>query len=91
MNIEQLVRSKQCTVVDVRTRGEFMGGHVAGAVNIPLQDLQSKLVEIRQLKQPLVLCCASGNRSGQAQRYLAAEGINCVNGGSWFDVNSYSV
>jgi phage shock protein E len=90
MNIEQLVRSKQCTVVDVRTRGEFMGGHVAGAVNIPLQDLQSKLVEIRQLKQPLVLCCASGNRSGQAQRYLAAEGINCVNGGSWFDVNSYS-
>ena len=90
MNIEQLVRGKQCTVVDVRTRGEFMGGHVAGSVNIPLQDLQSQLDDIRRMKQPLVLCCASGNRSGQAQRYLAAQGIDCVNGGSWFDVNSYT-
>lgn len=90
MNIEQLVRAKQCTIVDVRSRGEFMGGHVSGSVNIPLQELESKLGEIRTLKQPLVLCCASGNRSGQAQRFLASQGIDCVNGGSWFDVNSYT-
>jgi len=75
------------TVVDVRTPGEFMGGHVAGSVNIPLQELTLRLSEIKKLPQPIILCCASGNRSGQAQAFLSAQGINCTNGGSWMEVN----
>jgi rhodanese-related sulfurtransferase len=39
------------------------------------------------MKQPVVLCCASGNRSGQATYFLQAQGIDCENGGSWLDVN----
>lgn len=35
---------------------------------------------------PLILCCASVGRSGQAVGYLAAQGIECVNGGSWMTV-----
>ncbi len=76
------------TVVDVRTPGEFMGGHVAGSINIPLQEIQERLDEIKALPQPIVLCCASGNRSGQATYFLKQQGINCSNGGSWLEVNS---
>lgn len=89
MNVEKIIKEKQGTIIDVRTMGEFMGGHVAGSINIPLQELQQRMNEIEALMQPLVLCCASGNRSEQAYRYLAQQGIECCNGGSWLDVNYY--
>lgn len=82
-----MIKEQNGTVVDVRTTAEFMGGNVAGSVNIPLQDLQNRIEEVRGLDQPLVLCCASGGRSGQAQAYLSKLGIECHNGGSWMDVN----
>lgn len=75
------------TIVDVRTPGEFMGGHVAGSINIPLQEIQERLDEVKALPQPIILCCASGNRSGQATSFLKSKGIDCSNGGSWLDVN----
>lgn len=89
MNVEQIIQNKQGTIVDVRTPGEFAGGHVAGSINIPLQEITAKIEELKNLKLPLVLCCASGNRSGQAHQYLAQQGIACMNGGSWFDVDFY--
>lgn len=79
--------SKEQTIVDVRTPGEFMGGHVAGSINIPLQEIQERLEEVKALGQPIILCCASGNRSGQATSFLRSQGIECTNGGSWLDVN----
>lgn len=75
------------TIIDVRTPAEFMGGHVAGSINIPLQEVVQKLEEIKAMKQPIILCCASGGRSGQATHFLKSQGINCENGGSWLDVN----
>ncbi|HWB62794.1 MAG TPA: rhodanese-like domain-containing protein [Chitinophagales bacterium] len=89
MSIEKIVREKQGTIVDVRTIGEFMGGNVAGSVNVPLHELPDRIEELKNMKQPLVLCCASGNRSGQAQYFLAKQGIECFNGGSWLEVNYY--
>lgn len=76
------------TIVDVRTPAEFMGGHVAGSINIPLNELPARLAEVKALKQPLLLCCASGGRSGQATGYLTQQGLECYNGGSWFTVNA---
>ncbi len=76
------------TIVDVRTPGEYMGGHVSGSMNIPLQEIQTRLDEIKQLPQPIVLCCASGNRSGQATAFLQNCGVDCENGGSWVEVNA---
>lgn len=75
------------TIVDVRTQGEFMGGNVAGSINIPLQEIQQRLGEITSMQQPIILCCASGNRSGQAMVFLKGHNIECENGGSWMDVN----
>jgi phage shock protein E len=76
------------TIVDVRTREEFMGGNVNNSINIPLQEIQSRIEEFKTFKQPLILCCASGNRSGQAESFLKSQGISCENGGSWLDVNA---
>lgn len=75
------------TIVDVRSPMEFQGGHVAGSVNIPLQEVPDRVEEFANMKQPLLLCCASGNRSGQAVAYLRAQGVECENGGGWMEVN----
>jgi len=89
MNIEEIIKNNEGTILDVRTQGEFMGGNVAGSVNIPVQEIMDRLDEVKSLKQPLVLCCASGNRSGMAQQLLSNEGLECYNGGGWMDVNFY--
>lgn len=74
-------------IIDVRTPQEFMGGHVAESINIPLQEIQQRLDEIKSIQQPIILCCASGNRSGQAADFLKSNGVVCENGGSWLEVN----
>lgn len=86
MNVETIIKEKQGTVIDVRTPEEFNGGHVAGSINIPLNELTSKVNEIKELTAPIILCCASGGRSGQAHGYLANQGIECYNAGSWFTI-----
>lgn len=78
---------KDCTIIDVRTREEFMGGHVAGSKNIPLLEILEHEEKIKKMKQPIIFCCVSGNRSGQAANYFKQKGIDCENGGSWLEVN----
>jgi phage shock protein E len=71
-------------IIDVRSPGEFSGGHAKGAINIPLDKLKNELPKIKNYKKPLVVCCASGMRSGNAKRILDQNGIEAVyNGGSW--------
>jgi phage shock protein E len=80
--------NKNATIVDVRTPDEFMGGHVANSINIPLQELEQRLRELKKLPQPLVLCCASGVRSARATAFLKNAGVECQNGGGWMEVNA---
>lgn len=89
MNAEKIIKEKQGTIVDVRTIEEFRGRNAEGSVNIPLQEIEKRMDGLKNLKQPLVLCCASGGRSGQATQFLMQQGIKCYNGGSWLDVNYY--
>ena len=89
MNIKDIIRDQQYTIVDVRTAIEFMSGNAAGSLNIPLQEIPHRLDELKNLNQPILLCCASGGRSAHATQYLLQEGINCYNGGSWLQVNNY--
>ena len=89
MDLQKIIQTNEGTIVDVRSYGEFMEGHVAGSINIALNQIPERIEEIKQLKTPLILCCASGNRSGQAQHFLSQLGIECYNGGSWLDVNYY--
>ncbi|MFV8344065.1 rhodanese-like domain-containing protein [Flavobacterium sp. XS2P39] len=86
MKLKKIIKEKLGTIVDVRSHGEFMGGHVAGSINIPLNEIPQRIEELRTLKEPLILCCASGNRSGQALLLLTEHGIESY-GGSWLDVN----
>lgn len=76
------------SIIDVRTPQEYMGGHVVGSINIPLSELAMRVDEIKNMQQPLILCCASGMRSSQAVMFLKQQGIECVNGGSWLDVQA---
>ena len=74
MNIEKMILDG-ATVVDVRSVGEFMGGNAPGSANIPLNEVPERMEEFKAMKQPLVLCCASGNRSGQATSYLTSNRV----------------
>jgi phage shock protein E len=79
---------EKATIVDVRTPNEYRRGHAKGSVNIPLQEIGQRLEEVRALRQPVVLCCASGARSANAAEFLKTSGIECVDGGSWLNVNN---
>lgn len=74
-------------VVDVRTPGEYSGGHYPKAVNIPLQQLPQRLDELGKKDQKIVLYCHSGGRSGAALNYLRKLGFeNAVNAGGLRDM-----
>lgn len=75
------------TIIDVRTHAEFSGGHVAGSINIPLQEIAGRVEEVKAMPQPILFCCASGMRSGQATQYFQSLGVDCENGGGWMEVN----
>lgn len=75
-------------VLDVRSPAEFSGGHVAGSKNVPLPEVGRRISEIKAWKKPLVVCCRSGARSGQAMQTLEKAGLKCVNGGGWTSVNA---
>lgn len=90
MSIEKMIQENKGTIVDVRSYGEFMSGNVAGSINIPLHEIPNKISEFKKMQKPIILCCASGNRSGQAQYFLSQQGIDeCYNGGGWMEVNYY--
>ena len=83
----QLVR-EGAVIVDVRTRGEFEGGHIKGAINIPLDQLANNLGKISKNKA-VITCCASGMRSASAKNILKSKGYNEVyNGGGWHSLNA---
>lgn len=68
---------KPHVLVDVRTAEEFRGGHLPGAINIPLNVLQQRAREVPRGK-PVVVVCASGNRSVSGAKILAGAGYETV-------------
>jgi phage shock protein E len=77
------LRAKGATLIDVRSNQEFAQSHAPGCINIPLQQLNGRLAEISKTK-PIVVCCASGSRSGMAKMLLKRNGFSQVyNVGSW--------
>ncbi len=69
--------------VDVRSAGEFANGNAPGTINIPLNELGNRLSEIPK-SSPIVLCCASGTRSGMAKLLLRRQGyLKVHNIGTW--------
>ena len=87
VNYAELVKNG-ATIVDVRTKTEYAGGHVKGSVNIPLDRLRQSLGSIKK-NRPVITCCASGMRSGSAKSILKTSGFTEVhNGGGWISLQA---
>jgi peroxiredoxin family protein/TusA-related sulfurtransferase/rhodanese-related sulfurtransferase len=67
-------RSHDTVLVDVRTADEFALGSIAGAINIPVDDLRSRMCELSK-EVPIVLFCAVGLRGYLAYRILSQSGF----------------
>lgn len=77
--LAERINAKNVTFVDVRTPEEFSNGTVEGAINIPLEQLEKQLNQLKG-KENIVLFCRRGIRAGKAQDILKKNGIAAVNG-----------
>jgi NADPH-dependent 2,4-dienoyl-CoA reductase/sulfur reductase-like enzyme/rhodanese-related sulfurtransferase len=76
--IEGLIHRKDIQLIDVRDPGEVAKGGISGAINIPLNELRSRLNELPKSKE-LIVFCQSGQRSYNACRILMQSGFRCRN------------
>ena len=81
-------QARGAVIIDVRTRGEFQQGAIRGSKNIPLQNINTQIEAIKKLNKPVIVCCASGMRSGSAASILNNQGIETLNGGGWTSLNN---
>lgn len=77
-DIPALQSDKNAVLLDVRTPQEYARGHIAGSINIPLDDLRGRMGELDKTKK-LYVNCQSGLRSYLACRILAQNGFDCSN------------
>lgn len=81
----QLINREKAVVVDICEPAEFAAGHVGGAKNIPLGQLESKLTSaVKNKMLPLILVCQSGARSSRAvaiAKKLGYEQAQSLSGG----------
>jgi rhodanese-related sulfurtransferase len=75
----QLMNRDDALVVDLRPAAEFAGGHILGARNIPLADLERRAGELDKHKaKPLIVHCGDGNRAGSGAALLRKRGFGNV-------------
>ncbi len=85
--IKELIKNPATVVVDVRSPWEFEMEHIPGAINFPLEEISTRIPELKSFGKPMVLYCRSGNRSGMAVSILKQNGIEQVyNGGGLGDM-----
>jgi rhodanese-related sulfurtransferase len=75
INIEELRHTPGALLVDVRSTGEFAAGHVPGAMNIPMDEVEARLDDIPK-EGPVVLVCQSGSRAGMVCELIQHERPN---------------
>ena len=67
-------------LLDVRTPAEFAEGHIASAINLPLDEVEGRASEV-PADRPVYVICRSGNRSAQASTILKKAGRDVTNVG----------
>lgn len=88
VNYKELVK-QGAVILDVRSKEEFEGGHVEGALSIPLDKLSSHFKKIGDKDTYIITCCMSGGRSSVAKSILDEAGYcNVYNGGGWHSLQS---
>ncbi len=86
-NYKELLKNGT-TIVDVRSKGEYQGGHIIGSINIPLDTLNSHQAILKKDKT-IITCCASGMRSASAKSILKSKGYTAVyKGGGWMNLQN---
>ena len=65
-------------LLDVRSPEEYARGHLAGALNIPVQELDRRVAEVGPTDGELVVYCRSGHRSSRAAEILRQHGFSKV-------------
>ena len=71
-----LINREDAVVIDVREADEYAAGHLPEARNIPLAKLADRAAELEKFKdKPVIVCCASGMRSGKACAELTKLGF----------------
>jgi len=76
--------SEGAVILDVRSHGEYVSGHIEGSINIPVNNLSENLNKLKSKNKPIITCCASGMRSASAKGILESKGYtNVINGGPW--------
>ena len=74
-------------ILDVRTKGEYGGGHIKGSINISVDQLKNNLNRFPDKNKTIITCCASGMRSASAKSILKSHGYtNVHNGGGWISL-----
>ena len=75
----QLINRSDAIVVDLRSAEDFAKGHILGARNIPLADLERRSAELDKHKaKPVILHCGDGSRAGGAVAALRKKGFDSV-------------
>jgi rhodanese-related sulfurtransferase len=75
----EIIRTFNPLVLDVRTPGEYAGGHLEDSTLIPVQQLQKRSGELDAYKdEPILIYCASGNRSTVASKILIDRGFTRI-------------
>ena len=83
VNYSELIKNG-AIILDVRSKGEYNGGHIKGSINISVDTLRNNLGKLKDKDTPIITCCASGMRSASAKSILASNGYTQVyNGGGW--------
>ena len=83
VDLSELVKNG-AIILDVRSKGEYAGGHIKGSINIPVDALGSNLSKLKDKNKPIITCCASGMRSASAKSILKSNGYTTFhNGGGW--------
>lgn len=77
LELSQRLQNKQATVLDVRSPGEWKGGHIAGAIHIPGGSLTARAGELDR-NRPVNVICGSGYRSSIATSILRRNGFKDV-------------
>lgn len=82
INYKELVNNG-AIIVDVRSAAEYKAGNIPGSRNYPLDNIRSKVADLKKLNKPVITVCRSGTRSGMAKGILKSSGIEVYNGGPW--------
>ncbi|MBM3908787.1 MAG: rhodanese-like domain-containing protein [Gemmatimonadetes bacterium] len=61
-------------LLDVRTRNEFVQGHIEGSTLVPLDQLSASLTQIAESPAPVIVICHSGARASTAASALRRAG-----------------